>query len=251
MESWRHRVSWVVCLGLVGVGALGAEEGGGDGDICRIGRSQSPIAVATSASQPGSLTTPAPDYAASGVVLWNDGAHSVQAQFAGSAGALGPGDNRLLVDGVYYRLDQLHFHHPGEHPIDGKIFDMELHLVHRDQTGQSLAVLAVPIQVVRELPDNPAIARLWEHLPPVADDRRFLPQPFDPATLLPADRQALRYPGSLTTPPCAETVRWSVFTTPIRISQGQFERYLEVFPKPYARSPQAANGRVPILTQQP
>jgi len=53
----------------------------------------------------------------------------------------------------------------------------------------------------------------------------------DPLALFPRNRQAYwRYQGSLTTPPCAETVTWSVLREPIHAARGQIERFAAVFP---------------------
>jgi len=38
---------------------------------------------------------------------------------------------------------QFHFHAPSEHTIDGKGFDLELHIVHKEHGGNGLAVLGI------------------------------------------------------------------------------------------------------------
>ncbi|RZF41986.1 hypothetical protein LSTR_LSTR017086 [Laodelphax striatellus] len=46
--------------------------------------------------------------------------------------------------------------------------------------------------------------------------------PFSPATLLPDDRSHFyRYQGSLTTPPCTESVLWTVMHSSVPISKFQ------------------------------
>jgi carbonic anhydrase len=52
-----------------------------------------------------------------------------------------PGSS-ISVGGKKYALKQFHFHRPGEEKINGKSFDMSLHLVHTDETGR-LAMVAV------------------------------------------------------------------------------------------------------------
>jgi carbonic anhydrase len=227
----------------VALPCLASEDDGAD--LCRVGRSQSPIAIESLSALPTELQTPAPDYRASAVVLWNVEGHTVQVQFASSHDDAGPGDNRLWVDGVSFRLVQLHFHRPGEHSIDKQVPVMELHLVHED-SSHHLAVLAVPIMVVEDSAGHPAIGELWSALPEGKDERRLLPRLFNPASLLPASRVAYLYPGSLTTGDCAESVRWTVFGEPIAISRAQLAKYESVFHGDYARPVQPAYGRIPL-----
>merc|ERR1712013_703732 len=52
------------------------------------------------------------------------------------------------------------------------------------------------------------------------------------------------YAGSLTTPPCSETVRWIVMETAQECSQGQVEAFKSLFPNPMSNRPlQRINGR--------
>lgn len=222
--------------------ALASEEG----QLCKLGKSQSPIALDSRQALRSELSTPTPSYQPAGVVLWNQG-QTLQAQFAVSEGLMGPGDNRLWLDGVNFKLLQFHFHLPGEHPIDGKTPAMELHFVHSDATDR-LAVLAVPMTSSPGAADHPGIAKLWASFPENKGERRLLAELFDPNSLLPLTRVAYRYPGSLTTHDCAESVRWTVYSEPIVISPAQLSRYKAVFPEAYARPAQPLNGRIPLRT---
>ena len=47
-----------------------------------------------------------------------------------------------MVGGHKYALKQFHSHRPSEETVNGKGYEMELHLVHTDQDG-NLAFLAV------------------------------------------------------------------------------------------------------------
>ncbi|WP_426038477.1 carbonic anhydrase family protein, partial [Brevundimonas sp. DC300-4] len=52
----------------------------------------------------------------------------------------------------------------------------------------------------------------------------------DPNGLLPAGRDFFRYEGSLTTPPCSETVDWVVLCAPITVSQDQVDAFERLHP---------------------
>ena len=64
----------------------------------------------------------------------------------------------------------------------------------------------------------------------------------DLAAALPGDLAAWRYDGSLTTPPCAEGVRWHVLSTPITASTEQIAAFTAIFHNNY-RPTQPLNGR--------
>jgi Eukaryotic-type carbonic anhydrase len=46
----------------------------------------------------------------------------------------------------------------------------------------------------------------------------------DPSRLLPAQRGYYQYEGSLTTPPCSETVDWIVLAQPIEVDEADITR---------------------------
>jgi carbonic anhydrase len=54
------------------------------------------------------------------------------------------------------------------------------------------------------------------------------PREVDVDPLLPKQRTAYRYDGSLTTPPCSDGVRWFVMTTPITLSSGQIRAFRDI-----------------------
>jgi carbonic anhydrase len=60
--------------------------------------------------------------------------------------------------------------------------------------------------------------------------------------LLPARRSYYRYEGSLTTPPCAETVDWLVLTDPIQVAELDVARFAKLYPM-NARPVQKPNRR--------
>lgn len=55
-----------------------------------------------------------------------------------------------------------------------------------------------------------------------------MPKPLDPANLLPATKAYWTYLGSLTTPPCTESVTWILFKEPIEVSHEQLEHFREM-----------------------
>jgi carbonic anhydrase len=134
------------------------------------------------------------------------------------------GENALELDGERYELVQFHFHSPSEHVVDGRGYDLELHLVHRSEAGE-LAVVGVFLQ---RGPTSGALAPIFEQLPDEVGPHVPLAEPFDPSEFLPRSRRHFRYRGSLTTPPCSEGVRWMVLREPISISDEHMARFDEI-----------------------
>ncbi len=182
---------------------------------CSIGKEQSPIDLTGAVK--AELQPPAVEWRPMPLALVNNG-HTVQVNAA-------PG-NFMRLAGERYDLLQFHFHHPSEHLIAGKRFELECHFVHRSAAGR-LAVLGVMIEPG---PANAALAPIWEAMPRSEGPELKLATMIDPRPLLPARGGLFRYPGSLTTPPCAEGVSWCVYRTPMQASAEQIQKFAQIFP---------------------
>ena len=69
----------------------------------------------------------------------------------------------------------------------------------------------------------------------------------DPMMFMPSKVGVFRYEGSLTTPPCSETVHWTVMSTTITASPGQLAAFASLFPM-NARPVQPLNRRYILKT---
>jgi carbonic anhydrase len=163
--------------------------------------------------------------------LMNNG-HTVQANAVSSS-------NSIRIEGKEYKLAQFHFHTPSEHQFNGKNYEMELHLVHKDSNGK-IAVLGVMIQ---EGEENKNLAAVWNILPKEETVKDIpLNESVDLKALLPENQTAFHYEGSLTTPPCTEEVKWTIFEMPIEMSKEQIEEFRQIFPDDH-RPVQSLNNR--------
>lgn len=202
---------------------------------CAEGRSQSPIDISSPiiTTNAGSLSC---HYRPSRLNISLTG-RAIQVNYD-------PG-SYITVDGVRYDLLQFHFHAPGEHSLNGRLFPIEMHLVHSD-AGGNLAVVGV---MLAEGAENRAFDPVWDNLP-AAEGRPSLPGiQINAAGLLPASLSAYRYTGSLTTPPCTEGVAWFVLATPVELSARQIETFTTVC-QGNNRPVQPRHGR-PILADTP
>ncbi len=190
-------------------GALSA-----DFTSCVDGSAQSPINVSNT------IPTPLQDiefhYQAAQVDIKNNG-HTVQASYGGDGGY-------IRVDGSEYRLLQFHYHWPSEHTVAGKQFFMEMHLVHQSAQG-NLAVVGV---LMDRGAYNSGLEPVWDVMPATAGEVRNPEALFNVDSLLPDDRRTFRYPGSLTTPPCSEGVKWLLMKTSVEVSSTQVQVFKDV-----------------------
>ncbi len=128
----------------------------------------------------------------------------------------------LYIDGEYFELEQFHFHSPSEHEIKGHRSDMEIHLVHKNTAGK-LAVLSVLVNAGK---NNKTIAQIWKHLPHDKDKHHIYPkEKINIAAILPANLIAYYYSGSLTTPPCSESVHWLILKEDIEFSRAELDYF--------------------------
>lgn len=170
------------------------------------------------------------DYKASGFRVIDTG-HTVQVNVEGGS--------TIEVMGRRYELQQFHFHRPSEERIDGRVFDLSAHLVHRDAEGR-LAVVAVLLEGGSA---QPLVQTIWNNLPLEKGDEVPARGSIDLNALLPADRGYFTYMGSLTTPPCSEGVLWMVMKQPVSVSPEQIAIFSRLYPM-NARPVQSASGRL-------
>ena len=145
----------------------------------------------------------------------------------------------MTVMGRNHELLRFHFHRPSEERINGKGFDMVVHLEHRDEEGR-LATVAVLLEKGAE---NPLIQTLWNHMP-LEVNQEVLPEvAIDLNRLLPENRAYYTYMGSMTTPPCAEDVLWIIFKQPMPVSEEQVRIFARLY-RNNARPIQPSNNRL-------
>jgi carbonic anhydrase len=182
--------------------------------VCGIGTQQSPLDIV--APIPAQLKPLVFGWGTRPDTIVNNG-HSIQLNFAEGS--------TLLAGGDRYTLAQFHFHHPGEHLIAGKRFAMELHYVHRNATG---GAAAVGVLMVSGKP-NATFHRIVQTMPTAEGPPVKADPSIDPNGMLPGKRSYYRYAGSLTTPPCSETVEWFLLRTPIEVAEADIAAFAKVY----------------------
>jgi carbonic anhydrase len=179
---------------------------------CSSGHRQSPVDF--SRGYPPAQQRLAIDYGPTTGEVVNNG-HTIEVETEGH--------DTLTLDGVAYKLVQFHFHSGSEHRVAGVGFDMELHLVHANASGQN-AVIAVLLN--RAAGSGPLLP-IFSHLPTDVNVKHELDGSFNPKSFLPPSMAHYRYAGSLTTPPCTEGVQWIVMKDPMTVSSEDLAQFHE------------------------
>lgn len=149
------------------------------------------------------------------------------------------------LNGEVYQFAELHFHwdqknaRGSEHSFNGAREALEMHLVHWNTKyptmgeavshSDGLAVLGVLFNVNTE--ENPAIDPIVDYLNDIVEfgsgivvGERFSLRPLLPKTF----QTFYKYQGSLTTPPCAESVTWIVVTQIQKIGYSQLHEFVHM-----------------------
>jgi carbonic anhydrase len=118
-----------------------------------------------------------------------------------------------LGNDLTYYPAQLHFHAPSEHTVNGKHYDLEMHIVHLTEGGAPGAVIGIffdreaggPLsnKLLGELQPNLATQVGHTTNGPIDLNDFFSSLNFE---------NYWQYEGSLTTPPCTEGIKWSVIS---------------------------------------
>ncbi|KAJ8049763.1 Carbonic anhydrase 4 [Holothuria leucospilota] len=166
---------------------------------------------------------------------------------------------RINIDGTFrisggglpteYEALQAHFHwgtisqQGSEHAINGRLFPLEMHIVHyayreynssvltaaKSGNKDALAVLGVLFEIGED--DNDIFDEIFNGVSQIEfqDDEYFFQRVVSLSDLLPEDKSRFyRYDGSLTTPSCYEVVQWTVFEETVEISERQVNLFRQL-----------------------
>lgn len=150
----------------------------------------------------------------------------------------------MKLGGDEYKLLQFHFHRPSEHLINGKSFPMEVHFVHQNAAG-GLAVVGV---LMESGGTNAAFNKVVGTMPAKEGGKEKADAAIDPNKFLPEKLTYYRYPGSLTTPPCSETVEWLLLTGVVKVGDADVAAFAKLYPM-NARPAQKSNRRTVLRSE--
>lgn len=178
------------------------------------------------------------------VQVLNDG-HTVSFNFEGEKPSPRPTVTGSGTNGRNFLFAKGHFHWGlnntigSEHAINGRKFPVEMHLLHYNDRYKSLqeamdkqdGLLAVAAFLQVSETDNPKLNSLFNLFNRVrcAGQSVNVTNAISLSSFLPNNlRDFYRYQGSLTTPPCNETVTWILLKQIVPIGQEQLKRLREL-----------------------
>ncbi|WP_106767865.1 carbonic anhydrase [Paenibacillus faecalis] len=195
---------------------------------CSTGLNQSPVPLMNQGKKTDSKMTF--HYEAFVPTIVNNG-HTIQVDV--------PEGNYALIDGEKYNLLQFHFHTPSEHTYNGKLLEMEIHLVHQNEQG-NLAVIGM---FIKEGSANKSLDLIFNNLPASQEEPVTTDEKITLNSLFHKKSKFITYDGSLTTPPCTEGVTWYVFDKPVKLTRTQIDAFKDIFPN-NSRPVQPLNDRL-------
>jgi carbonic anhydrase len=205
---------------------------------CNSGQEQSPIDIRDARKAP--LPAIHFEYVSEPLGYVINNAHTIRVDYHDRAGS----GSYLVIGDKRYQLTQFHFHRPSEEYVDGKPYDMVLHLMHRASDGEVVGV-AVFLKAGRA---NATIQKVWQHMPRTEGQLAVTGVTLSPAGMLPRDTAYYKYKGSQTAPPCTEGVTWFVLKTPVEIAPEQIRAFAALYPGD-ARPVQPLNGRIVLESE--
>ena len=186
---------------------------------CKYGKNQSPVNIESSdvkvARHDYHLKI---HYTKIPIYILNNG-HTIQVNVKNK-------NNYVIFDDKKYYLLQFHFHAYSEHTIDGKHYDLCMHLVHQSKDGKYL-VIEILFEKGKE---NRFLKPIWAHLPESEEEEHFVNSYADLRLIGDNIYHYFTLKGSFTTPPCTEGVRWIISENIEPISEEQIEKFRHIFP---------------------
>uniref|UniRef100_A0A2C9V8B8 Carbonic anhydrase n=1 Tax=Manihot esculenta TaxID=3983 RepID=A0A2C9V8B8_MANES len=208
---------------------------------CKSGDLQSPIDMCNKRVK---LTKKSGDfkrnYKACNSIIKNRG-HDISLQWEGyNAGS-------VEINGNEYFLEQCHWHSPSEHTINGRRYDMEVHMVHVNTDPNVKYNITVVALLYKIGPPDAFLSKLLRDIKSMNDrEQERSMGMINPKEIKMGGKKYYRYLGSLTVPPCTEGVIWTMNKKIRTVSEDQVKALREAvhdYAKENARPVQPLNKR--------
>ncbi|XP_061345741.1 alpha carbonic anhydrase 7-like [Gastrolobium bilobum] len=130
--------------------------------------------------------------------------HDIAVNWEGDAGSID-------INGTRFFLQQCHWHWPSEHTINGRRYDLEMHMLHVSPQPNGENKTAVVGLLYKYGSPDPFLHKLGKYIMDVPDEEEEKSiGVIDPKEIKLGGKMYYRYMGSLTTPPCTEGIIWTI-----------------------------------------
>ena len=148
--------------------------------------------------------------------------------FSISTPTLDNGNITVKINGTIftYKILNIHFHLNSEHTINGKNYDMEMHIVHENTNTEDKTNLHMVIAYIFEIDDDDDDDEEKSFLDSIGFNTGEEVKNVNVQDIVKKE-DVYYYKGSLTTPPCTEDVNWVVIEDIKKMSQNQFDKFEE------------------------
>lgn len=149
----------------------------------------------------------------------------------------------ITVAGVVYQLKSVQFRSPSEHTVHGFHYPLEIQLFHESANGRKLAmaVFASKSKNAFSLGFDAVISASTQ------TTAGRLPVAVAVDSFIPKSNRGWSYNGSMTTPPCEESVRWFVFSDTVAFSGAQLAAFRKSYPNNVRPIPQQSEWTFDVL----
>jgi carbonic anhydrase len=185
---------------------------------CGLGKSQSPIDLPSLGDEPRDLSDKlSVDYMSIPLRIKNSG-HTMEVQNLT--------DSFIMVGSKRFDLVHFHFHSPSEHTVAGQRYPLEVQFVNKARDGE-FAILAVLLETGE---GNKALEEIWRKMPKheTQDFVNHEKKKLNVSDIVSLSEGYYHYPGSLTTPPCTEGVRWFVMKETMEIDSRSVDQFRSI-----------------------
>ncbi|CAJ1891718.1 unnamed protein product [Sphenostylis stenocarpa] len=205
---------------------------------CKIGQIQSPIDLSSKSVQVIPMLE--------GLKYWTyNPQHATVLNIGNVIAVVWKGDaGSIDIDGTRFPLVQAHWHWPSEHTINGRRYDLELHMLHVSPQPDGTNKTAVVGILYKYGSPDPLLSKLGEYITDIPEkNQEKSVGVIDPSEFIKGSKMYYRYKGSLTTPPCTEGVIWTVHNKIRTVSKEQVKLLEDTYAKRNARPLQPQNER--------
>jgi len=207
--------------------------------LCSEGALQSPVDVLTHTLTPVATSSPLTEnYTETLLVNITNSGHTILIDALSPSPSPSSSASNRSINCLFggplsgnYVLEQLLFHTPAEHRIDGQSFPVELNLIHRHELQHnSVVIVSILFQLVdggggsgssESSNSNEFLNKLFTSFKKIPSVGNHTTATLPLSSLMPANKYYYHYTGSLSAPPCSEGVEWMILESPLNITASQ------------------------------